>query len=293
MCVLCPWLSDGCKAPATILTDAHDKEKAMRNLKDYGGWALVTGASSGIGREFARAIASCGMDCILVARRADRLEELRYELESQHGVTCRSVACDLAAAGAVEKLVQQIGDTPIGLLVNNAGFGHSGEFADRDPRRLDDMVLLNCLTPVKLTRAFLPAMVERGKGGIVMVASLLAFVPCPYDAVYGATKAFDLSLGEALWAELRGSGVDVVTLCPGPTKTEFFEVDGLKRAQAKRMEAFASTPEAMARLALGRLGAKPTTAPFLSWLTSFSTRFAPRRLVALVSAAVTRRAYLH
>lgn len=264
----------------------------MQRLRQYGDWALVTGASSGIGREFARLLAAQGLNCILVARREDRLKDLQEELEKHHGVSCRTLACDLTEPGAVDTLAAAVEDVPVGILVNNAGFGHSGAFFDRDPKRLEDMVLLNCLVPVRLTRAFLPAMVSRGSGAMVMVSSLLGFIACPFDAVYGATKAFDLSLGEALWAELRGSGVDVVTLCPGPTKTEFFAVDGLKLEQARRMERFASSPEAMARLALDRLGKKPTTAPFLSWLTSFTVRFAPRRLVVALTAAFTRRAYL-
>ncbi len=264
----------------------------MERLRKYGDWALVTGASSGIGREFARLLAIQGLNCVLVARREDRLTELKEELEKRHGVSCRVHACNLVESGAVDTLVSAVHGIHVGLLVNNAGFGYSGPFVDREPNRLEDMVLLNCLVPVQLTRAFLPAMVARGVGAVVMVSSLLGFIPCPFDSVYGAGKAFDLSFGEALWAELRGTGVDVITLCPGPTKTEFFAVDGLKLEQARRMERFASSPESMAKLALDKLGKKPTTGPFLSRLTSCSVRFAPRRLVAALTAAVTRRAYL-
>lgn len=264
----------------------------MTDMRHYEGWALITGASSGIGREFARALAAQGVNCILVARRLDRLEALTDELRLQHGVSCQALSSDLTGSGAIQDLVAAVGDTPVSILVNNAGFGHAGLFAERDIARLDEMVRLNCLVPVLLTHAFLPAMLSRGNGAVIMLSSLLGFVPCPYDAVYGATKAFDLSLGQSLWAELRGTGVDVVTLCPGPTKTDFFIVDGLKHDQAKRMEMFAGTPEAMARLALRNLGRKPTTAPALSWLTGFLVRFAPRSWAALAVRAVTSRTYV-
>ena len=252
----------------------------MKKLDQYEGWAVVTGASAGIGMEFARAIAAHGVSQILVARRKERLEELAQALEKEHGIQCRCVAQDLAADRAVEHVVTAVGDTPVGILVNNAGFGYGGHFETRDAERLANMVALNCSAPVLLSRAFLPQMLARKRGAIIMVSSVLGLVPGPFDAVYAATKAFDLSLGESLWAELRGTGVDVVTVCPGATETEFFAVEGFGEQDRKRIHGHADRPETIARLALGALGRKPTVLPWFSALQAIPFRFLSRKRTA-------------
>jgi short-subunit dehydrogenase len=184
--------------------------------------ALVTGASSGIGEHFARQLADRGYDLVLVARRADRLEKLAAELP----VTAHILACDLAHDA--EKLPGQVEElgVEVDLLVNNAGFGLRGHFRDSDPGRDAEMVRLNCEAVVVLTRAFLPAMVERGRGGVITVASTAGMQPLPYESVYSASKAFAITFSDALHAELRGTGVRVLAVNPGPVRTEWQQVAG-------------------------------------------------------------------
>jgi uncharacterized protein len=184
--------------------------------------ALVTGASSGIGEQFAKKLGARGYDLVLVARRADRLERLAAELPTK----AHAVPCDLAtdAASLVER-VAELG-VDVDLLVNNAGFGTSGPFLDHDPARDAEQVRLNCEAIVTLTHAFLPPMVERGRGGIINVASTAGMQPLPYESVYAATKSFAISFSDALHTELRGSGVRVLAVNPGPVPTEWQEVAG-------------------------------------------------------------------
>src|SRR3954453_13300378 len=184
--------------------------------------ALVTGASSGIGEHFARQLAERGYDLVLVARRADRLNALAEELP----VTAHVIACDLARdAGKLAGQVKDLG-VDIDLLVNNAGFGLRGPFFESDPERDAEMVRLNCEAVVVLTRAFLPRMVERDRGGVITVASTAGMQPLPYESVYAATKAFALNFSDALHAELRDTGVRVLAVNPGPVPTEWQQVAG-------------------------------------------------------------------
>ena len=264
----------------------------MRNLKDYGGWALITGASAGIGREFARAIATQGVACVLVARRVERLKALAIELQDKHGVECRCVGLDLAAADAVDRLVEAVADIPIGILINNAGLGHAGQFESRDPQRLAAMVHVNCMVPVLLTRALVPAMVERKRGAVIMVSSILGIVTCPYESVYAATKAFDLHLGEALYSEYRGTGVDVITLCPQATKTEFLVAQGFSQEASDARHRMANRPEDIVDLTLRKLGRKPATGPFLVTASDFVVRFLPRKLRAIMARPLMRKIHL-
>jgi uncharacterized protein len=184
--------------------------------------ALITGASSGIGEEFARQLAAMGYDVILVARRKERLEDLAEELPTQAHV----VTCDLGSEA--EELPGQVAKLGVGvdLLVNNAGFGLRGHFADLDAGREAEMVRVNCEAVVTLTHAFLPAMIERGQGGVITVASTAGMQPLPYETTYAATKAFAISFMEALSMELRGTGVKCLVVNPGPVKTEWQAVAG-------------------------------------------------------------------
>src|SRR5208282_3595682 len=154
----------------------------------YGEWALVTGASAGIGLEFARAFARAGLSCVLAARREDRLKALGDELSKAHGIQTRVVAVDLAAQDGADKLAGAVADLPIGILVNNAGFGYAGRFDKLETDRLRAMVMVNCVTPVVLTSRILPAMVKRGRGAVIIVGSVAGRQPLPLHAVYSATK---------------------------------------------------------------------------------------------------------
>src|SRR5262245_9939056 len=178
----------------------------------YGGWALVTGASSGIGAAFAEALAERGFPLVLVARRKDRLEGLAARLGAAHRVDTLVVAEDLARAGACERVRDAVGAREVGLLVNNAGFGFSGRFAETDANDDAEMVTVNCGVVVRLAHLYLPPMLRRRRGAMIVLASVAGYQPTPWFAVYGATKAFDLHFAEALADELRGSGVDVLAL---------------------------------------------------------------------------------
>jgi len=184
--------------------------------------SLVTGASSGLGAEFARQLAARGGDLVLVARSADRLTALADELRARHGVKVTTLPADLSLADEVSRVAATTATIEVGVLVNNAGFGTYGTFAGLDPAREHDEVMVNAVAAIDLAHAVLPGMLARRRGGIITVASSIAFQPSPQQAVYGATKAFALAFSEALWVETRGSGVRILALCPGPVATGFF-----------------------------------------------------------------------
>jgi uncharacterized protein len=188
--------------------------------------ALITGASSGIGEAFAQILAARGMNLVLVARSADKLRTLAQALSEQHGIRAEVVPADLSREGAAHEVYRQAQaqGAAVDLLVNNAGFGTYGGFDTLAPEREHEEIMLNVTALVDLTHAFLPAMAERKNGGVINVASIAAFQPLPYQAVYGASKAFVLSFSLALWGEYRKLGARVVALCPGPTATNFFTI---------------------------------------------------------------------
>lgn len=194
------------------------------------GRALVTGASAGIGAEFARQLAQRGVDLVLVARREQVLRGLADELQVRHGVTVEVLAADLATGeglAAVEDRLRRE-DAPVDLLVNNAGFGAYGRFVELDVERQQDMLEVNVTAVVRLTHVALQRLRRTGGGGVINVASTASFQPDPHGAVYGASKAFVRSFTEALHEELTGSGVRMMALCPGFTVTEFQEVAGVR-----------------------------------------------------------------
>ena len=190
-----------------------------------GAAALVTGASSGIGEAFARALARRGVDVLLTAlpREHERLDAIAHDLGDRHGVRCATVAVDLAERDGAAKLQAAADELEFepDLVVNSAGLGHAGRFSVAHPDEQARMLHVNVEALVRLAGLYLPRMVERGAGSVVNVASTAAFQPMPYFAVYAASKAFVLSFGEALWAEHREAGVRVVTVCTGPVETAF------------------------------------------------------------------------
>ena len=193
-----------------------------------GATCLITGASSGIGAELARELARGGRGVTLVARREERLHELAGELVDDHGVRAETIGCDVTDEDGRRRLREELAGCglEVEVLVNNAGFGSGGAFAEMDGEREAFMVRTNCEAVVALTGDYLPGMVGRGRGAILNLASLIAFQPVPFQATYGATKAFVLSFTESLHEELRGAGVTVTALCPGPVRTEFGEAGG-------------------------------------------------------------------
>jgi hypothetical protein len=196
---------------------------------------LVTGASSGIGSEIARALARRGHGVTLVARRKERLEALAAVLREEHGVRVETLACDVSDPVAREWLVADVSELAltVDLLVNCAGFGTGGRFHTLDAGREVEMVRLNCEAIVALCGAFVPAMAERGRGAVLNVASTIGFQPVPGEATYGATKAFALSFSEALRSDLVGTGVTVTALCPGPVRTEFMDGPGIEAGASR------------------------------------------------------------
>ena len=190
-------------------------------------WAVVTGASSGLGRGIAARLADRGMSLVLTGRNDARLGETADQIRrAAPRVKIETIATDLATRAGVAALIDRVGDRPIEVLINNAGFGSYGPFVEADPEREADEVAVDVSAVIALARAFLPGMIARGSGGILNVASTIAFQPAPYQAVYGASKAFVLSFSEALWAEARAAGVAVTALCPGPTRTGFVDALG-------------------------------------------------------------------
>jgi hypothetical protein len=245
--------------------------------------ALVTGASAGLGVEFARQLSKRGHRLVLAARRKDRLDELAKEL----GNAC-AVAIDLSKKDAAAKLLAEVeanGET-VDVLVNNAGFGLIGRFAELDAKRQRQMIELNVGTLTDLCRAVAPGMIERKSGAILNVASTAAFQPGPKMAVYFATKAFVLSLSEALHEELKPHGIKVSCLCPGPTRTEFGEVAGFGgNAMAEWVSMDAPRVVEAGLKALDRNQAVAITG-LLNRAVAISTRFAPRSTVRKIAGAI-------
>jgi len=190
--------------------------------------AVITGASSGLGAEFARRFAARGADVVLVARRTDRLDAIAAEIEAAHHVRATAVALDLGAPGAARRLVDALDERDLtpDALINNAGFGTAGPVALEDPERARAELELNVVALTELSVTFLPRLIASGHGLLVNVASNAAYQPLPGLAIYAASKAYVKSLTEAIWKENRGNGMRVLALAPGPTDTEFFDVAG-------------------------------------------------------------------
>lgn len=189
--------------------------------KKYGEYALITGASAGIGKEFSYLLAERGMNLILVARRKERLSEISRELNNNYKIECKTLIEDLRDENSPFRIFSLTEKFDIGILVNNAGFGYYGHFVNQNIDKLKDMIKVNVLSFSLLTRLFGEYFVKRRRGGMILVSSLAAFQPTPGMAQYGATKSFELMLGEALQVELKRKNVDITILCPGATVTEF------------------------------------------------------------------------
>ncbi len=242
-------------------------------------WALVTGASSGIGLAYAKRLAAGGYSLVLVARRADRLEALAGELQTAHGTTSRVEALDLGVPGAASALARGLArdGVEIELLVNNAGYGSNGAVLDAELSRELGMIDLNCRALTELTHAIGGTMRARRGGTIIHTASLGGFAPLPFFATYAATKAFVIAFSEAIGAELAPHGVTVQTLCPGATETEFVDVSGFKgKIPSATQTADEVVGESIAALEKDR-GSLLVTG-LANRMTAFALRFLPRSL---------------
>ena len=257
----------------------------MQWKEKYGPWALVTGASSGLGAEFVRQLAAKGLNTVLVARRRERMEDLAAHVQEIHAVRTRIIPVDLTGGGACARVIEQTSDLEVGLLINNAGFGISGAYHACDPDRQVNMTVLNCVIPVLLTNHYLPPMLKRERGGLIFLASTAAYQPTPYLATYGATKAFNLMLGEGLWKECRKQGVDSLALSPGFTGTEFSQVANVKNIGPFRE----ADPSSVVETALNSLGRRPSVVHGLAnKILTFAGRLATRRIALAISAAMLK-----
>jgi uncharacterized protein len=250
----------------------------MATNEFQGKWALVTGASAGIGVALARELARHGAKLILTARRRERLESLDAEFAAQ-GVETRIIVADLndpAAAQQIYDATEGAG-LPVDILVNNAGLGQYGAFHRTDPEQEFSMVRVNCEAVVRLSRLFVPPMVERRRGWVLVVASAASFQPVPYLSTYAATKAFDRFFAQGLAAEVARYGIKVTALCPGTTESEFFEVAGASIFRKRKLQ----SAEEVSRLAIGALarGQRTIVPKLSSRFTAFLVRFIPVGLI--------------
>lgn len=256
-------------------------------------YALVTGASSGIGRHLADELAGRGFDLVLVARSTDVLDTVKAEIEATHRVKITVIDCDLAVPGAAAELYSQVRATwPVpDVLVNNAGFGAFGQFHEADGENLLRLVQVNIMALTCLMRRALPEMRQRGSGRILNVASCAAFSPGPLMAVYFATKSYVLSLSEAVAHECAGTGVTVTALCPGSTATAFHRIAGFPEDSWLFSPPVAAHPKSVARYGIRALFAGRRTAipGFLNRVAIFSVRLVPR----FVALAITQRVLRH
>ncbi len=246
--------------------------------------ALITGASYGIGAAFARELAGRQTNLILVARSADKLQELATELENKYQIKVEVIVQDLSEPGAGTKVFEIVTqkELTVDVLINNAGFGDYGNFADRDLQRQLDMVQLNIKVLVELTHLFLRQMRERRSGSIINVSSISAFQPIPYMSVYAASKAFILSFTEALWAENQNTGVRIQALCPGPTESNFFENANFPQSVAATSSQNYASSEAVVRDSLDALDENQSTVVtggFINQVIVNLPRFFPRNVI--------------
>ena len=216
--------------------------------------ALITGASNGIGKSFAEKLAARNTNLIIVARSEDKLNALAQQLQQQYNIQVEVIVKDLSETSAPQEILDavQAKGLSVDMLINNAGFGDYGEFAQTDCDRQIEMIQLNNIALVALTHKFLPQMRERASGSIINVSSIAAYQPMPYLSIYAASKAFVRSFSEALWAENRQYGVRVLAVCPGPTETNFFVAANFPPALARNAKSI-STPEEVVTRALKAL----------------------------------------
>ncbi|HUX21139.1 MAG TPA: SDR family NAD(P)-dependent oxidoreductase, partial [Spirochaetia bacterium] len=280
-CLTKPALLDKMGAQAM---NNNSKTKSSSFRDTYGPWAVVAGGSTGLGAAYVRELAARGVNVVAIARSADRLAELKEQCERDFGVQVRTIGLDLLSATAFDEVAAATSDIEVGLLVYNAAFPNAGGYLEKTVAQQRSVVTLNCMRPMELSHHFAAQMRGRGRGGIVLMSSLTAFNGSPYISNYGASKAFNLILGEGLGYELAKIGVNVTVCCAGVITTPNFE-EGFS-GKASLIEPPKMTPEEVARLALGALGRKNVIVPgsmnsFLSFIMrKIMSRRAAVRLMA-------------
>jgi hypothetical protein len=243
----------------------------MTFVERYGPWALVTGASAGIGAEFSKQLGAMGLNVVLVARRRERIEGLAQELESTSKIAVKTIVADLSQTDFLPQILSKTESLDVGLLVNNAGFGIAGRFLEHEVTRELALLDVNCREPLVLTHVFGRKMAQRKRGGVIFVSSVSGYIATPYESSYAASKVYELFLAESLRYELSKEGVDVLALCPGSTDTEFHQISG-----SRPVAAMAVGP--VVRLALHKLGKTSVAIP--GWhnrLLVYLLKFTPRR----------------
>lgn len=249
-------------------------------LRRFGPWALITGASSGIGAEFARQLAGRGFNLVLVARRKQRLDDLARRLNGDTKTQVKVIAVDLTHPDFLHVILAETASIEVGLLVNNAGFGLAGKFIDHEMERELDLLNVNCRAPLLLSHVFARQMARRNRGGIIMVSSVSGYLATPFEATYAASKVYELFLAESLRYELRNHGIEVLAICPGSTDTEFHHLAG-----SLAVASMAVQP--VVHAALQNLGKKPVTIP--GWhnrLLVGLLKLTPRRLHTVFAGRV-------
>lgn len=256
----------------------------MENLKKkYGNWGIITGASSGIGEEFARKFAAIGINLILVARREDKLKKIADELRELNNVEIIYVVQDLSEDNFIDSIAEAAKGKEVGILINNAGMGCVGEFNRSDSSYEEKLIKVNCIAPMILTRRFVDQMIIRKRGAVIFLGSLLSFQPTPYSATYSATKAFNLFLGDALWYELNEYNIDVLSLNPGGTDTEF-----LRLSNRYKKGPILRSPKQVVETALKALGRKPTVIDgFINKTAVVLGKLLPRKLLVNLSGIIS------
>ena len=247
----------------------------------YGPVALVTGASSGIGKSFADLLATLGFDLVLVARRVERLNDMAASYKKTHAINVKVCQVDLTHPTAAQQILDVTASLDIGLIISNAGFSIKGDFAKINAKEMADMLMVNCNTPMQLAHGFVPRLRKRGKGGLVLTSSVEALMGCPYSTAYSASKALVKSLGEGLWGELTLEGIDVLTLCPGATDTEAMDRLGIDKSKLQNLQ----SPDEVAKLTLENLKNGPTFIPSEHYRRSFEGLTSMPRRDALVMMA--------
>jgi short-subunit dehydrogenase len=254
-----------------LYADSFWGDNSMAFESEYGPWALISGASSGIGEAFAKALAEKKLNLVLVARRLDRLQALAETLQKNHAIECKCIATDLSDVSAINAMLCETQDLDIGLIISNAGFGLKGPHHLNNADEMQAMINVNCTAPTLISHHFTPRLIERKRGGLIITGSMEGYLGFPYSAAYAASKAYVHSLGESLWVELGQHGIDTLVLAPGATDTEALSLQGF---DAKDMPNLMSG-EDVAHFALKKLKQGPIQ------IAGTANRIATKMLAAL------------